>query len=273
MVPFSGPLVRSLAAAMLLGSVALAGLLRAPCFAQASDPATVSGDAASALEKEAPPVSLDPIEARIRYLHDRLRISPAQEPLWAKVAQAMRDNAASVAPLIRERLQSAAKSDAVDNLGSYEKLGEAQLDGLKRFIAAFKALYAGLSEQQKKIADTLFRTAPLSMVGRIPQLAEALIAPEPLPYGPSYAAPLPEPVAPLYPRYAYAAPYGYYPPYTYFPLYYPLYGPWLLRSPIVVGVPFLGFHRFHHHHPFMAAGPFGHRGVFHGQPGILRHRR
>lgn len=273
MYPSYPPLGRSLVAAMLLGSIALAGLPLAATFARASDSPASAGNAASAPEKEAPQVSLDPIEARIRYLHDRLRITPAQEPLWAKVAQAMRDNAAGVAPLIRERLQSAAKSDAVDNLGSYEKLGQAQLEGLKRFIAAFKALYAEFSEQQKKIADILFRTAPLSMVGRIPQLAEALVAPETAPYSFAHAAPIPEPVLPLYPRYAYVPPYAYYPPYTYYPPYYPLYGPWLLRPPVVFGVPFPGFHRFHHHHRFMAARPFGHRGVFHGKPGILLHRR
>lgn len=233
------------------------------------------GNAPSVQDKETPPASPDPIQARIEYLHERLRITPAQEPLWAKVARAMRDNAASVAPLIRQRLQSAEKSGAVDNLGTYEKLGEAQLEGLKRFIAAFKALYAGLSEQQKKIADNLFRAAPLSMVGTIPQLAEQLIAPEPYPYTPSYVARLPALVAPAYPPYTPYPFYAYYPPYSYYPpyTYYPLYGPWTLGRPVVLGGSFFGFHRFHHPHRFFVAGPFARKRFFPGRSSIIRHRR
>jgi hypothetical protein len=83
-----------------------------------------------------------------------------------------------------------------------------QLGGLKKFIDAFVGLYSSLSTQQKKIADALFRIAPLSMVGGIPEPAEALIAPAPsysVPIYTSYAL-LPTP----YPIYRY---YPYYPAY------------------------------------------------------------
>jgi hypothetical protein len=43
--------------------------------------------------------SFDPVSERIKYLHDRLRITRAQEPLWDNVAQVMRENADAVAPL------------------------------------------------------------------------------------------------------------------------------------------------------------------------------
>jgi hypothetical protein len=101
-----------------------------------------------------------------------------------------------------------------------------QLGGLKKFIDAFVGLYSSLSTQQKKIADALFRIAPLSMVGGIPEPAEALIAPAPsysVPIYTSYAL-LPTP----YPIYRY---YPYYPAYP----YYPYSRPWFLRPPIGFG--------------------------------------
>lgn len=231
----TGPLARPLAAAMFLGGIALAGLSPAACLAQAADAGIASGNGppsedsgraappAPTPEEGAAPASLDPVRARIKYLHDRLRITQAQEPLWANLARVMRANATAVAPLIKERLQSAQKGNAIDILGVYEKLGEAQLDGLKKFLAAFKALYAGLSVDQKKIADAVFRLGPLSMAGNIPGSAEQLIAPEPYPYYPSYATLPALPAAPAY------LPYAYYPLYP----YYRDYGPWFWGLPVV----------------------------------------
>jgi hypothetical protein len=81
--------------------------------------------------------AFDPIAERLKYLHDRLRITPAQEPLWANLAQGMRDNAMAIEPLARERLQPTPNRTAVETLRLYEKLGEVQMDGLKKFLTAF----------------------------------------------------------------------------------------------------------------------------------------
>ena len=57
--------------------------------------------AISAEGTKQPQVSISPevtarlalrMEVRIRRLHDRLAIAPAQDALWAPIAQAMRDN-------------------------------------------------------------------------------------------------------------------------------------------------------------------------------------
>jgi protein CpxP len=113
----------------------------------------------------------DPVAGRVKYLHDRLRITPEQEPLWDAVAQAIRDNARSIVPHLRERLRARTSGSALDVLNSYEALGETQLEGLKKFIAVFDALYASLSESQKKIADAILREGPLNgMIGGIPEL-------------------------------------------------------------------------------------------------------
>jgi periplasmic protein CpxP/Spy len=78
--------------------------------------------------------------ARIKYLHDRLRITPEQESLWDTVAQTIRDNARDIVPLLRERFRAKTSGSVLDFLHSYEALGEAQLDSLKKFISVFDAL-------------------------------------------------------------------------------------------------------------------------------------
>ena len=47
---------------------------------------------------------------------------------------------------------------AVDNLQSYSAIVEAHAEGLKKFVPAFEALYASMSDAQKKNADTIFRS-------------------------------------------------------------------------------------------------------------------
>jgi hypothetical protein len=122
---------------------------------------------------DTPPL-FDPA-ARIKYLHDRLRITPEQEPLWDMVAQTIRDNARDIVPLFRERFRATTSGSALDVLHSYEALGETQLDSLKKFIAVFGALYANLSGGQKKIADAILREGPLStMVSGVPDIPALL---------------------------------------------------------------------------------------------------
>jgi periplasmic protein CpxP/Spy len=69
------------------------------------------------------PPAIDLIAERLKYLHDRLRITPGQEPLWADLARVMQDNAKAVAPLITERLQATKNRTAVETLDIYERLG------------------------------------------------------------------------------------------------------------------------------------------------------
>jgi len=127
--------------------------------------------------------ALDQADARIKYLHDRLRITAEQESLWDAVAQAIRDNAGDLAPLLRERFRATTSGSALDLLRSYEMLGDAQLDGLKRIITAFDPLYNGLSDSQKKIADAILREgAQNAMISGIPWV--------PPPFSPSLAYPL-----------------------------------------------------------------------------------
>jgi hypothetical protein len=256
-------MMNCLVVAVALAGVAAAALPRAASLAQGTDAAPVTAPETGTQDGAAAPAQAA-TSARIKYLHDRLRITPAQEPAWAKVAGVMQENAKVEAPLIKDRVRNGESGNAVANLGSYEKLGEAQLDGLKRFVAAFNALYGGLSDEQKKIADSLFRLGPLSMVGAIPQLAEDLVAPEAAAYAEETAPP---PFDGELGAAGYPPAYAYYSPYPAY-AYYPYYAPWIWGPPVGLGATFFLARGFHHP-PFFA---FGRPGLPGGRIGVFHHR-
>jgi periplasmic protein CpxP/Spy len=100
---------------------------------------------------------VDRTEARIKDLQARLKITPAQEDLWNKVTQVMRENAKTMDALIRARSEKEKTMNTVEDLKSYSEITQAHAEGLKNFIPVFEALYAAMSDDQKKDADTLFR--------------------------------------------------------------------------------------------------------------------
>jgi Spy/CpxP family protein refolding chaperone len=101
--------------------------------------------------------SVDRVEMRIKDMHAKLRITPEQEDQWQQVAQVMRDNDSTLKPLIEDRKSNARSMSAIDDLHSYEAITEAHAEGVKKFTPAFETLYASMSDDQKKQADTLFR--------------------------------------------------------------------------------------------------------------------
>jgi len=97
------------------------------------------------------------VEARIVEMHAKLKITPAQEDQWAQVALVMRENAKSLDALTRSRSEHAKTMTAVDDLKSYGEIADAHADGIKKLTPVFAALYAGMSDAQKKEADAIFR--------------------------------------------------------------------------------------------------------------------
>ena len=98
----------------------------------------------------------DRSEARIKELHDRLHITPAQETLWGNVAQTMRDNGKTFRASMTDRSTRLKTMTAVDDLKSYQIVADQHSDGLKRLIPAFEALYATMTPAQQKHADRVF---------------------------------------------------------------------------------------------------------------------
>ncbi|HKT65023.1 Spy/CpxP family protein refolding chaperone [Burkholderia sp. 22313] len=97
------------------------------------------------------------IEQRIKYLHDQLKITSAQEPQWKTFADTMRENGDTMGRLYRERMESH-NASAVDDMKQYAELAQANADGAKKLADAFAPLYASFPADQKALADTTFRS-------------------------------------------------------------------------------------------------------------------
>jgi hypothetical protein len=97
-------------------------------------------------------------EARIKELKGALKITAEQEELWNNLTLVMRENAKDMDALTKDRAESTKNMNAVEHLKIHNQITEAQLNHQKKFIPPFELFYAGLSDEQKKITDTLFRT-------------------------------------------------------------------------------------------------------------------
>lgn len=94
------------------------------------------------------------VEKHIADLHQRLRITPAQEEQWRLFAQIMRENAAH-SDQIKARAE-AANHNAVDDLRGYAEIARTHAEDIARLVPAFSALYAAMSAEQRKAADNAF---------------------------------------------------------------------------------------------------------------------
>jgi protein CpxP len=94
------------------------------------------------------------VEANLAQLHQKLQITPAQEPLFARFANVMRANA---------RMTPAAppaNPSAVDDLRTAIQVSTQELGALQRLLPSLEALYSALSPAQRQIADTVFGRGP-----------------------------------------------------------------------------------------------------------------
>jgi hypothetical protein len=132
-----------------------AATLRAPVMLAQATPAPAATTRTPATASKVSTV--DPVEARIKDLHARLKITTAQEDLWTNVTGVMRDNAKAMDALRKARTEKAQAMTAVEDFKSYGEITEVHADGIKKFVPVFAALYDSMSGAQKKDADTLFR--------------------------------------------------------------------------------------------------------------------
>ena len=98
------------------------------------------------------------VEMRITKLHTELKITPAEEVNWTPVAQAMRDNEMKMQAMITAKKSEPAHDiNAVEDLKNYEMFNQAHVDGLKVLISSFEVLYMTMPDDQKHLADDVFR--------------------------------------------------------------------------------------------------------------------
>ncbi len=132
-----------------------AATLRAPVMLAQATPAPAATTRAQATASKASTV--DAVEARIKDLHARLKITPAQEDLWKNVTQVMQDNGKTMDALRKARTEKAPTMTAVEDFKTYGEITEVHADGIKKFVPVFSALYDSMSDAQKKNADNIFR--------------------------------------------------------------------------------------------------------------------
>ena len=160
---FRAPRRRSLAITALLGAALLSGPsnpARADTvangafqMAQATAPHSPAGVAATTSKAET-------VEQRIATLHTALKITQPEDAQWNAVAQAMRENAASMEKLVADGVTTPPRAmTAVEDLEMYQKYAQAHVDGLKNLISSFKTLYSAMPDAQKKVADGVFQNA------------------------------------------------------------------------------------------------------------------
>ena len=102
--------------------------------------------------------AVDHTEARIKEMQEALKITEVQKGLWNDLAGAMRENAKEMDAITKDRAENAKTMNAVERMKFHGLITEAQLGQLKKVIPPFEALYAAMSDEQKKVADTIFRT-------------------------------------------------------------------------------------------------------------------
>lgn len=150
---FSAPLRRSVAIATLSGAALALGIVGASAqTSTTTKPGSTKPPAAAAATSSKPQT----VEQRISMLKTALKITPDQEAKWTAVATAMRENAASMDKLVKEKQAKEKNLTAVDDLKTYQDFTQARLDGLKNLTSAFESLYDSMPADQKKNADQVF---------------------------------------------------------------------------------------------------------------------
>ena len=68
----------------------------------------------------------------------------------------MRESASELDAAISKRQAIMKTATAVEDLNAYETIARSHADGVKRLSEAFAPLYAAMSADQKKVADSVF---------------------------------------------------------------------------------------------------------------------
>ena len=97
-------------------------------------------------------------EAQLKQLQGSLNITAAQEELWNNLTQVMRENAKDMDAINKDRAENTKAMNAVEHMKFHSQITQTHLDQMNKLIPPFEALYASMSDEQKNITDTTFRT-------------------------------------------------------------------------------------------------------------------
>jgi LTXXQ motif family protein len=93
-------------------------------------------------------------EARLAFIKADLDITEAQLPQWDAYAEAVRSRQKTMSAM-HEDMKNAKDKDALERMDTRIKSMETLLEGLRALQGPAQALYASLSDEQKKRADQL----------------------------------------------------------------------------------------------------------------------
>lgn len=119
--------------------------------AQTEQPAAPE-KAGEAKAKEA----VDPAEARVRPIRERVTLTPEQNGALDAMATIMRNNHRVLGDMTRGRQDSRKNMNAAEDVRSYAQLRQVSVDGVKQLAVSFDAFYNTLNAEQKKIVDAIF---------------------------------------------------------------------------------------------------------------------
>ncbi|HEY1797069.1 MAG TPA: Spy/CpxP family protein refolding chaperone [Stellaceae bacterium] len=148
------------AALLTLPALAYAQTTNSPSTAPAAPPAATAPSTSAAPSSTSPTLSKDiqaKVEAHIKQLHTQLKITQNEEKDWGEFAGVMRANARDMQSAMQEREQQYPSMNALQNMESYQKLAETHAEHLEKLVSAFQTLYNALPDEQKKVADQVFK--------------------------------------------------------------------------------------------------------------------
>ncbi len=100
--------------------------------------------------------AFDRIEGQLAYFRIELRLTEAQTPQWNAFADAVRTQSRTLRQAYMQAMQSAGQpTPAPAQLERRAALLQAQLDATQAIAPPASALYAALSDEQKRLADEL----------------------------------------------------------------------------------------------------------------------
>jgi hypothetical protein len=136
--------------------VVIVAFLSAIFFANANLSFAASGKKKSTTVASASAV--DYTETQIKQLQGALKITEAQEELWNNLTKVMRENAKDMDAFTKARAENTKTMNAVEHMKLHSQITGTHLDQLKKLIPPLEALYASMSDEQKKSTDTIFLT-------------------------------------------------------------------------------------------------------------------
>lgn len=93
------------------------------------------------------------MQHRLTEVHDRLGITPAQQPQWDALVGTLRDNAVAMRANPAVQAIRSGRLDAVQEMRAAADLARQRADAMQRTLPAVEALYAVLSPEQRQMAD------------------------------------------------------------------------------------------------------------------------